>query len=128
VYSRLGDELKLFAGGTVERINIPAIFLVPEMVFHEDFDPYLPLDHRGIITLTGIRKSEGKRSLASLASRDEVLNISMELCTKIQQNKSRQGRLVYREQVPEGTKCLYDEMFIERKSRQGRPVYRSLSL
>ena len=59
VYSRLGDKLKLFAGGTVERINVPAFFVVPEMVFHEDIDPYLPLDHRGIITLKRSQKSEG---------------------------------------------------------------------
>ena len=50
VYARLGDQPDLFAGGTVERINVPAFVLMPEVVIDEDFHPYLPLNHKGIIT------------------------------------------------------------------------------
>jgi len=49
VYAKLGDEPALLAGRAVERVDVPAIGVVPGVILHQDFDTYLSFWHGGII-------------------------------------------------------------------------------
>ena len=47
--AKLCDEIHLFAGGTIERIDVTPVRFVPEIIFHQHLDTNLSLLHTGII-------------------------------------------------------------------------------
>jgi hypothetical protein len=56
MYAEVENNSQLLAGGTVKRINVASVRIIPKMVFYQDLHSYLSLLHNRIIKDETLRR------------------------------------------------------------------------